>query len=460
MNALVVYSPYSGEPVGEAKRATLADVETAIATAEAGAPISRSLSRAERAGILNGCADIVASRSAAFAETIVSEAGKTIVQARKEVARCVNTLRLSAEEAKRLGGETIPFDSYPGSEDRFGFFERDPLGIVLAITPFNDPPNLVAHKLGPAIAGGNAVILKPSGLTPLSAIGLADALFEAGLPPQILSVLTGNREVSEALVRAPQIRMISFTGGTTTGEAITRNAGLKKIAMDLGGNAPVIVMDDCALDDAAERCVSGAFGAAGQNCIGVQRLLIQQSVYEDFKNRFLEKARALTVGDPMDESTDMGPMISTDAAKRIEGWVIDALEGGARLLLGHTRDGALYAPTILENVSESAAVRCEEVFAPVVLLQPFDTLDRAIAEANGPEQSLHAAIFTGNIDRAFDAARRLEAGGVMINDSSDFRFDGMPFGGYKRGSLGREGVRFAIEEMTQTKVICVRTTPS
>ena len=455
MSALVVSSPYSGEPVGEVTRATLADVETALATAEAGARISRSLSRAERAGILNGCSDIVESRSAAFAETIVSEAGKTIVQARNEVARCVNTLRLSAEEAKRLGGETIPFDSYPGGEDRFGFFERDPLGIILAITPFNDPLNLVAHKLGPAIAGGNAMILKPSGLTPLSAIGLADALFEAGLPRQVLSVLTGNREVSEALVRAPQIRMISFTGGTTTGEAITRNAGLKKIAMDLGGNAPVIVMDDCDLDDAAERCVSGAFGAAGQNCIGVQRLLIQ-----DFRDRFVERTRALTIGDPMDEATDMGPMISADAAKRIEGWVSDALESGARLLLGHSRDGALYAPTIVENVGDAATVRCEEVFAPVVLMDPFDTLDRAIAEANRTDQSLHAAIFTGNIDRAFDAARRLEAGGVMINDSSDFRFDGMPFGGYKRGSLGREGVRFAIEEMTQTKVICVRTLPS
>ena len=456
-HTLDVLSPYTGEIVGTVPRATLADVDKALSAAEDGARLSRALSRADRASILNKCADIVEDRSQSFAETIVREAGKTIAQARKEVGRCVNTLRLSAEEAKRLTGETIPFDSFKGAEDRFGFYERDPLGIILAITPFNDPLNLVAHKLGPAIAGGNAVILKPSGLTPLSALALAEAFHEAGLPKPVLSVLTGNRAVSEALVRAPQIRMISFTGGAVTGESIIRTAGLKKIAMDLGGNAPVIVMEDCNLDDAVECCVSGAFWAAGQNCIGVQRLLVQGSVYDGFAKRFVEQTARLTVGDPMDEATDMGPMISSNEVERIQRWVDDAVRGGARLLHGHRRDGALYAPTILENVPDTASVRCEEVFAPVVILQPFSTLDNAIAEANKPDQSLHAAIFTKNIDQAFDAARRLEAGGVMINDSSDFRFDGMPFGGYKRGSLGREGVRFAIDEMTQTKVICIRT---
>jgi acyl-CoA reductase-like NAD-dependent aldehyde dehydrogenase len=248
--------------------------------------------------------------------------------------------------------------------------------------------------------------------------------------------------------------MVSFTGGYRTAEAIARTAGLKKLAMDLGGNGAVIVLDDCDPEHAVDACVSGAFWAAGQNCIGVQRIFVQRELYDAFKASFISRTAALTVGDPMDEGTDVGPMIDEDEARRIQGWVDEAVERGARVLAGHVREGALYRPTVLEHVPGSATVRCEEAFAPVAILEPVDSLEQGIAEANASEFSIHAAIFTGGLENALLAAERLEAGGVMVNDSTDYRIDAMPFGGYKRGGLGREGVRFAIEEMTQPKVIC------
>ena len=345
--------------------------------------------------------------------------------------------------------------AYAGSENRIGWFTREPLGIILAITPFNDPLNLVAHKLGPAIAGGNSVILKPSELAPLSALALVEVLIEAGLPTEVVTPVVGGPDLGKALVAARPIRMISFTGGFRTGEAISRLAGLKKLAMDLGGNAPVIVMADAALDLAVEACVSGAFWAAGQNCIGTQRILIQRPVYDAFRAAFVAQTETLRTGDPQDEATDVGPMITEAAAMGAEQLVSRALNAGARVLTGHRRAGALYHPTVLEAVPHDAALWCDEAFAPVVTLEPFDSFDQAIALANAVEFSLHAGIFTSRLDLALDASSRIEAGGVMVNDSSDYRFDAMPFGGFKYGSLGREGVRFAYEEMTQAKVVCI-----
>ncbi|KTC32717.1 aldehyde dehydrogenase, partial [Pseudomonas sp. ABAC61] len=335
------------------------------------------------------------------------------------------------------------------------WFSREPLGLILAITPYNDPLNLVAHKLGPAIAGGNGVILKPSELAPLSAIKLVGYLCDAGLPASVVTLATGGADLGRALVEAREVRMVSFTGGFVTGEQIARSAGLKKLAMDLGGNAPVIVMADCDLAATVESCVSGAFWAAGQNCIGTQRLLVQAPIYEAFREAFVRLARTQVSGDPLASSTDIGPMISLQAAQRAQATVDEALQQGARLLCGHQRQGSCYAATVLENVDHHSRLWQDEVFAPVVVLQPFDDLDQAIALANQPEYSLHAGIFTNDLRIAMDAARRIEAGGVMINDSSDYRFDAMPFGGFKYGSLGREGVRFAYEEMTQPKVICL-----
>jgi acyl-CoA reductase-like NAD-dependent aldehyde dehydrogenase len=453
---ITVLNPYDGREVGSVPNMPPDQVQTLLQTASDGARTCRALSRHERSRVLDTCATLVEQDSAAFAALIVAETGKTIRQATKEVARCVNTLRLSADEARRNVGEVIPFDAYAGSENRQGWFTREPLGVIVAITPYNDPLNLAAHKLGPAIAGGNAVILKPSELAPLSALRLVTCLEDAGLPLGVVSVATGGAALGELLVSAREVRMVSFTGGFVTGEKIARAAGLKKLAMDLGGNAPVIVMGDCDLDDAVTSCISGSYWAAGQNCIGTQRLLVHASIYEAFKKRFVEGTQALKVGNPALTETDVGPMISTVAASRAKALVDEALSSGATLLCGHLLDETLYTPTVLEGVNFECALWQNEIFGPVVVLQKVDSLSEALSLANEPAYSLHAGIFTSDLHAALDAAQVLEAGGVMINDSSDYRFDAMPFGGFKYGSLGREGVRFAYEEMTQPKVVCIR----
>ncbi|MEV7395077.1 MULTISPECIES: aldehyde dehydrogenase family protein [unclassified Streptomyces] len=455
-----VRNPYTGEIIGSVCLTPATAVDDVLRRARAGRETARRLSRAARAAVLDGAARLIEERSESFARLIVAEAGKTLVQARKETGRAVNTLRLSAAEARRNAGEVVPFDAYEGSEGRTGWFTREPLGVIAAVTPYNDPLNLVAHKLGPAIAGGNAVVLKPSLLTPLSALRLVDTLVEAGLPEEVVTVVNGGAELGAAVVAAPDVRMVSFTGGFRTGEAIARTAGLKKLAMDLGGNAPVLVLADADLDAAVEACVSGAFWAAGQNCIGTQRILVEREVYEAFRDAFVERTRRLRAGDPADVRTDVGPMISEEAAAAAEATVAAALTEGARLLCGHERVGGVYAPTVLEDVPGTSAVWREEAFAPVVVLQPVDSFEEAVERANEIDFSLHAGVFTGSLDRAMAAARLLEAGGVMVNDSSDYRFDAMPFGGFKYGSMGREGVRFAYEEMTQPKVICLNREPA
>jgi acyl-CoA reductase-like NAD-dependent aldehyde dehydrogenase len=451
-----VTNPFDGSQVGAVADIPPDSAQMLIQTAKDGARVCRGLSRYERARILETCASLVERDKEAFASLIVAEAGKTLKQAQKEVLRCVNTLKLSADEARRNGGEVIPFDAYAGSENRKGWFTREPLGVIVAITPYNDPLNLVAHKLGPAIAGGNAVVLKPSELAPLSAIKLVNYLAAAGLPSSIIVVATGGAALGAALVTSKDVRMISFTGGFATGEKIARSAGLKKLAMDLGGNAPVIVMDDCDLDDAVESCVSGAYWAAGQNCIGTQRILVHSAIYQQFKRRFVALTNDLKVGDPSSPDADVGPMITPAAAKRTQSVVDDAIRKGATLLAGNVVNGAVYSPTVLENVGFECDLWMQEVFSPVVVLQCVESLDEALLLANSPDYSLHAGIFTKDLDAALNAAEALEAGGVMINDSSDYRFDAMPFGGFKYGSLGREGVRFAYEEMTQPKVVCIR----
>ncbi|MGD8217691.1 aldehyde dehydrogenase family protein [Pseudomonas thivervalensis] len=452
-----VLNPFDGSVVGTVADVCASEVPHLLETGRSGVKACAALPRHRRASILEHAALNIERDAKAFARLIVDEAGKTLKQAEKEVKRCINTLKLSAEEAKRNAGEIVPFDAYEGAESRQGWFTREPLGLIVAITPYNDPLNLVAHKLGPAIAGGNAVILKPSELAPLSALKLVSYLVAAGLPETVVTVATGGAELGKALVAARDVRMISFTGGFVTGEQIARTAGLKKLAMDLGGNAPVIVMGDCNLDAAVESCVSGAFWAAGQNCIGTQRLLIHAPIYAAFRERFVNQAQALVVGNPLLANTDIGPMITQQAAQNAEQVVNEALQQGATLLCGHRRQGTCYAATVLENVDHTSRLWRNEAFAPVVVLQPFETFDEAIALANEPEYALHAGIFTNDLNTAMSAARRIEAGGVMINDSSDFRFDAMPFGGSKYGSLGREGVRFAYEEMTQPKVVCLNT---
>ncbi|MBN2199980.1 MAG: aldehyde dehydrogenase family protein [Candidatus Aminicenantes bacterium] len=450
-----VRDPFDDSLIDTVPRADAADADAAVAAAVKGFDVSRKMSVHDRARILFKTAGIVESRLEEFALTIAREGSKTIREARKEARRCVNTLTASAEESKRIQGETIPFGSFPGGEKRRGYYERVPVGVVLAVTPFNDPLNLAAHKLGPAVAAGNSVILKPATVTPLSGIKLVEAFMEAGLPELVMQVLTGHGgEIGDALVADPRPRMISFTGGVEAGRRITQIAGLKKIGMELGSNSPVIVWKDADLEWAAETCVSGAFWAAGQNCIGVQRLYVHRDVYEPFKKRFVEITKGYKIGDKLKEETDMGPMISEGEAKRLEGWVREAVKAGARVLTGGRRTGALLEPTVLENVPRNAKIHAEEVFGPTVNLYPVDDADRALAEANSIDYGLHAALFTRDVDLAFKLAYGLECGGVMINDSTDYRLDSMPFGGVKNSGLGREGIKFALQEMTEPKVIC------
>ncbi len=450
-----VIDPFDGSVVDTVPRATVDDVDTAMQVAVEGFETARRMTVHERYAVLTGAARIVSDRQEDFARLIAREGSKTIREARKEAARCVNTLAVSAEEAKRLDGRTIPFDSFPGGEDRHGWFERVPIGVVLAITPFNDPLNLVAHKLGPAIAGGNSVVLKPATVTPLSGLLLVEALVEAGLPPGVLQAITGHGgEIGDALVSDERPRMISFTGGLEAGRRISRLAGLKKIGMELGSNSPVIVWDDADLEWSVETCVSGSFWAAGQNCIGVQRIYVHRAIYEQFRDRFVDLTAGYRVGDKLDEQTDMGPMITEEEAERVERWVREAEESGAHVLTGGKRDGAVFYPTVLENVPADATIHREEVFGPTVNLYPVDDLRQAIEEANSLPFGLHAAVFTNDVGTAFRVARSLDCGGVMINDSTDYRLDSMPFGGVKGSGLGREGIKFSLQEMTEPKVIC------
>lgn len=450
-----VYDPFDNSLIGTVPKACTMDVMLAIDTAVKGFKISKNLKVYERANILFKTADYVENNLEDFAVTIARESSKTIKEARKEARRCVNTLRVSSEESKRILGETIPFDSFPGGENRVGYYYRFPIGIVLAITPFNDPLNLVAHKLGPAIAAGNSVILKPASVTPLSAIKLAMAFFESGLPSECLQVITGNgNEIGPMLVKDKRIRMVSFTGGVEAGKEVAAMAGIKKIGMELGSNSPVIIWKDADLDYSVESCVSGAFWAAGQNCIGVQRIYIHDAIYEKFRDRFVEKTLKYKIGNKLNEDTDMGPMITEKEAMRVEKWVNEAVTAGAKCLCGGKRTGALMEPTVLENVPETATIHHEEVFGPAVNLYKISTMDEAVEKSNSLNYGLLAGIFTSDINVALKAAYELDCGGVMINESTDYRLDSMPFGGIKNSGLGREGIKFALQEMTEPKVVC------
>lgn len=452
---LVVHDKYTGETIATLPQHSVDQALDAIADSARASVTAAALSRHQRATILEGAASLLQARASQVAELIVSEAGKTIRQAHKEVTRTVNTLRLSAGEALRNAGEVIPFDSFPGGENRRGWYTREPLGLIVAITPYNDALNLVAHKLGPAIAGGNAVILKPAQQTPLTAQVLVSLLIEAGLPAGVVTVLRGNRTVAQALVQARQVRMVSFTGGFATGQAIAATAGIKRLAMELGGNAPVIVFDDAELQLAVDACVSGGFWAAGQNCIGAQRILVHRDIYPEFVARFTDATSQLVTGDPRDEATDVGPMISADSASQAHLKIHEAIDAGATLLTGGELTGSLLTPAVLTDVPRTCRLWEEEVFAPIVIVEPFDTEDAAIAAANDSEYALQAGVFTNDLNRALRVADAIDAGGVMINDSSDYRLDAMPFGGSKYGSMGREGVHFAYEEMTQPKVVAI-----
>jgi len=452
-----VENPQDGEIIAQVPAASREEAIIAIQEGIKGAEIASRLSTFQRMNILNKAANWIEERQSQFAEIIATEASKTIREARKEVKRCIETIRISAEETRRIHGETIPFDQMEGTQDRMGYFQRFPIGLIVAITPFNDPLNLVAHKLGPAIAAGNSIIIKPSSVTPLSALLLAEAFDHAGLPKKVLSVITGHsKEIGDVLVTHPAVRMISFTGGYEAGKIIASKAGIKKLSMELGSNSPSIVLKDADIPEAVSAITSGAFWAAGQNCLGVQRVYIEEEVYSIFEELLVESTSQLKIGDKLNEKTDMGPLITEKEAIRVENLVQEALQNGATLLCGGNRNGAFYSPTVLTNVDSYSKIAQEEIFGPVVMIEKVKDLNEAIQKSNSVAYGLQAGIFTKNLENAFKAIRDLEFGGVMVNDSSDFRIDAMPFGGMKQSGIGREGVAYSIQEMTEQKVVCFK----
>lgn len=448
-----VTNPFDGQRVATIAAAAPEDVEAAVGAAKASLAVDFPLHA--RYDVLMRTAARIDAQQSAYAHAIALEGSKTIREARREPARAATILRLAAEEGRRLGGETLPFDSVPGSENRVGYYFRFPLGVVAAITPFNDPLAMVAHKIGPALAVGNAVVLKPASATPLSALRIADDFMAAGLPPGRLNIVTGSGEdIGAALVSDPRVRLVTFTGGVSTGEAITRTAGLKKLSMELGSNSPVIVLPDARLECAVPAIVAGAFAQAGQNCLGVQRVFVHEAVYEAFKRPFVEHVSRLTAGSSLDETVDVCAMIDLRHALRVESWIREAAAGGASVLVGGRRDGAVVWPTVLEQVPRGVRLDCEEVYGPVVSLYKVASLEEAIEQANAVKYGLHAAVFTESLRDAFFAVQHLAVGAVIVNDSTDYRLDVMPFGGTKLSGIGREGIQFAAKDMTETRVVC------
>ena len=452
-----VYNSYSGDEIGTVPQSTNQDVLDAIDLAKIGEVIGRKMPASERIAILKKAATIMEREFDVLSNLIATEGIKTIVQARKEVTRALNTMQLSAEEAGRIIGATIPFNAVEGSEDRVGYETKFPIGIVVAITPFNDPLNLVCHKLGPAIAAGNPVILKPSDYTPLVALKFGEILTEAGLPKEMLSIITGSPEVfGDSLISDHRIRLISFTGGVEAAKIIQRKAGLKKIVMELGSNSPVIVLSDADLEDAVQSCVSGAFFASGQNCVGVKRIFVEETAYDSFINNFSQLTATLKIGSPLSEDIDIGPIISRESIHQIDKFIAESIAHGAKLISGGKTIGNCYTPTILEADCNNDIANCKEVFGPVVTISKVKNLEEAIACCNKSPFGLHTAIFTNDINNAHKAINELECAGVMINDSTDYRIDAMPFGGVKSSGIGREGVKSAIEAMSETKVVCFK----
>jgi glyceraldehyde-3-phosphate dehydrogenase (NADP+) len=411
----------------------------------------------QRREALHTAGSLVQQRRDLLATTISRESSKTIREAYAEVARAAETLRLSAEQAGRLTGETLPFADTARGADRLGWYTREPVGVVAAITPFNDPLNLIAHKLGPALVAGNGVVLKPAEKTPLTALAFAQILLDAAVPAQRFAVLPGaGPTAGQALVSHRLVDLVSFTGGYHTGNAVARAAGAKKTMMELGGNNATIVLHDADTAAAARSVVAGAFGVAGQNCLSVQRVYVASTQAEQFLDQVVAATRALRVGSKADPATDIGPLIDVREATRVEQWVREAVLAGAVVHIGGRRDGAYYQPTVLTHVPADARVMTDEVFGPVVSIQPVHTADEAIAAANRSEFGLQAGVFTRDLDTALHVAQNLRVGAVMVNDTSDFRIDAMPFGGPRRSGIGREGVRYAVDAMTEPKVVAIR----
>ncbi|SES21683.1 Acyl-CoA reductase [Gracilibacillus ureilyticus] len=451
--SLQVLDKYSQKVYATVSTAGKKDVDDAISSAFH-AFKRHQLSPYERFSILQKTYQILLDRKEELAKIIVKEAGKPLKQALAEIERSAQTFLLAAEEAKRVHGEGVPVDAAPGSENRLAFTIKVPVGVVGAISPFNFPLNLVSHKVAPALAAGNAVVLKPASKTPISALKLAGILEEAGLPEGLLQVVVGSGStVGKQMIEDKRISLYTFTGSADVGLKLKQETGLNRLILELGNNSPVIVDKEADLDHAAQTLAGQSFAFAGQVCISVQRIYVHESVHSSFMKKIISNIKRLSVGDPADPATDVGPMISESEAERAEEWVQEAVSDGAEIAYGGKRDGVLFEPTLLTNVNKNMRVVCEEIFAPVVSIIPYTELDECIAELNQSDYGLQGGIFTQNIDTAFYAAKRVGVGGFMINDGSQYRVDLMPYGGVKDSGNGKEGPKYSVDEMTEERLI-------
>lgn len=456
-DTMPVIDKFTGETIGTVPLASKETVDRAIAAARAAFPGWSRTPAHKRFRILEKAANLLDRHKEEIAAIICREAGKAWKYSVGEVARSVETFQFSAEEAKRIHGETVPMDASTAGEGRVGFWLRCPVGVVTAITPFNFPLNLVAHKVGPALAVGNTLVLKPASTTPLTALRLAEILEEAGVPAGVFNVVVGpGGTVGEWLTVDPRIAKITFTGSPPVGEAIIRKAGLKKVTMELGNNSGTIIEPDADLDAAVPRCVVSAFANSGQVCISLQRLYVHKAVAKEFTKRFIAETKKLKVGNPIEKDCDVGPMIDEKEAIRAESWVKEAVAQGAKVLIGGKRDGRMMQPTVLVNVRAEMKVMCQEAFAPLVSIYEYGKFEDAVAMVEDSPYGLQAGVYTNDLKKAMYAVDRINVGGVMINDTSIFRVDHMPYGGNKMSGLGREGVRFACEEMTNIKMVMIK----
>ncbi|MGP4076535.1 aldehyde dehydrogenase family protein [Halobacillus sp. K22] len=450
---LEVLNKYTQETYAEVAKASEKEVNQAIEAAQE-AYKNRQMTPYKRYEILKRVSELLVENKEELAKNMTMEAGKPLKQTRTEVDRASQTIELSAEEAKRVHGEGVPVEAAPGSENRMAFTIKVPVGVVGAISPFNFPINLVAHKIAPAIAGGNAVVLKPTSKTPISALKLAELFEEAGLPKGFLNVVVGSGStVGNQMMEDSRINMYTFTGSAKIGLKLKQNTGLNKLILELGNNSPVIVDKEADVDAAAANIAAKSFAFAGQVCISVQRIYVHEEVKEEFQNKLVESIKDLNVGDPNDPETDVGPMISEEEAKRAESWIEEAKDAGAQVFYGGEREGALLKPTVMTDVKNDMKVVCEEIFAPVVSMIPFSDIKECINEVNQSQYGLQGGIFTQNLDTAFYAAKNVEVGGLMINDSSQYRVDLMPYGGVKSSGWGKEGPKYSVDEMTEERLV-------
>ncbi len=452
---LDVFFPYTGEVAGQVYMASEQDIEDAVQAAVRGFEITRKLAAHERSEILYSLLAEMEKRTGDFVEAMNLEGGKTLNVCRGETARAIETIRVSAEEAKRLGGEIVPMDWTPAGEGRHAIVKHLPLGPVLGITPFNYPLNLACHKIGPAIAAGNSFILKPALDTPLSSRVLAEAVLAAGYPAEALSMITCTDELAERMVRDDRIAYLSFTGSSEVGWYLRSVCGQKGVGLELGGNAAAIVHEDADLDYAAGRIANGGMTNAGQNCISVQRVLVHRPVYESMVEKLLARIEGMGFGDPREDGVEVGPMINRQGADKAWEMIQDAIDKGAKVLVGGKRDGLMIAPTVLDGLKSGMRLMHEEVFGPVIAIAVYDDFDEAIHMANDTDLGLQSGLFTQNINRMMRAMEEIRVGGLQINDVSTFRVDQMPYGGVKASGIGREGPRYVIEEMTEMRLMVI-----